>query len=368
MKGFLAFCRRHAVAVISLMLAALSFLFCPSAGWQQAIDWRTLNLLFCLMFVVAGLRGCNFFRVLAQTLLTGCTSYRRLAHLLVRLTFGLSMFVTNDVALIALVPFAIYLLNRLGLQRRLPGLIVLQSLAANLGSMATPIGNPQNLFLYTAHAIPTGAFFLAMLPITLAGALILDLLTHLTLPDEPIAITFAHRQPLTHPAKVRLYGVLFGLCLLSVFRLVPGSLLFGVVIFCALVFCRKALRQVDFGLLLTFVAFFLFSHNIGQLPALGAALRYLLATHTQSTAVLASQVLSNVPAAILLSPFTSDWRALLWGCDIGGFGTPIASLASLISLNLYLREPDARPWRYLLLFLGLNGVLLAALSLLSCVL
>lgn len=347
------FLRANAVAALSAVAAVASLLLAPAPGWWGAVDGRTLCLLFCLMFVVAGLRGCNLFRVTAQALLARCTRYRALAHALVWLTFLLSMLVTNDVALIALVPFGIYVLDRLGLRRRIPGLVALQTAAANLGSLATPIGNPQNLFLYNAHAIPAPAFFAAMLPVTLAGALLLALLLQ-RLRDEPIAVSFAHRRTLTHPRKVALHATLFLLCLLTVFRLFPTGALFAIVLGCALLFCRPILREIDYRLLLTFVCFFVFSHNIGAIAPLRNLLTRLLESHAQATAAIASQALSNVPAAVLLSPFTDDWRGLLWGADIGGFGTPIASLASLISLGLYCREPDARPWVYLLLFTLLN--------------
>ena len=360
--------RANAVTVASLAAAALSFLLVRDPGaWWQAIDLRTLNLLFCLMFVVAGLRECCLFRVLAQRLLAGRTRFRSLAHTLVQLPFWVAMVATNDVALIALVPFAVYALDRLGLRHRLPGLIALQTVAANLGSMATPVGNPQNLFLYTAHLIPPGDFFAATLPVAFAGALLLFGLTH-ALRDEPIDFHFEHHRTLTHRPQAALCGILFALCLLTVFRLLPHAWLFATVLAAALLFCRTALRQVDFALLLTFVGFFVFSHNLGQIDAVRDLLTRLLEDHTQATAAVASQALSNVPAAVLLSPFTDDWRGLLWGADIGAFGTPVASLASLISLGLYLREPGARPWRYLLLFTLLNLAFLLPLSALTLLL
>lgn len=360
--------RANAVTAVSLAAAAFSFLLADRPGdWWRAIDLRTLNLLFCLMFVVAGLRECNLFRVLAQRLLARCVRFRSLAHTLVQLTFWVSAVATNDVALIALVPFAVYALDRLGLRRRLPGLIALQTVAANLGSMATPIGNPQNLFLYTAHLIPPADFFAATLPVAFAGALLLFCLTH-ALRDEPIDFRFEHRRTLTHLPQAWLCGALFALCLLAVFRLFPQTWLFAAVAAAALCLCRTALRQVDFALLLTFVGFFVFSGNLGQVESVHALLTRLLEEHTQATAAVASQILSNVPAAVLLSPFTDDWRGLLWGADIGAFGTPIASLASLISLGLYLREPDARPWCYLLLFTLLNLAFLLPLSALTLLL
>ena len=299
----LRFLRVNAVTAVSLLAAAVSFLFVADPGaWWQAIDLRTLNLLFCLMFVVAGFRGCALFRVLAQSLLADRKSFRALAHTLVQLTFFVSMVATNDVALIALVPFAVYALDRLKLRRRLPGLIALQTVAANLGSIATPIGNPQNLFLYTTYAIPAKDFFAATVPVAFGGVLLLFALTHI-LRNEPIDFRFEHHRTLTHPRKVFLCGGLLVLCLLTVFRLFPHAWLFGLVVVFALLFYRAALRGVDYGLLLTFVGFFVFSNNLGRIPAVSTLLEHLLENHTQATATLASQFLSNVPwGSISASP------------------------------------------------------------------
>lgn len=357
------FLQIHVVTVISFIAAALSFCFSPAKAWWEAIDWTTLNLLFCLMVVVAGMRDCALFRTLAAKLLKGRRRYKALAHALVQLTFLLSMLITNDVALIALTPFAIYLLNQLNLRDRIPGLIVLQTVAANLGSMATPVGNPQNLFLYTAYALHPSTFFAAMLPITLAGALLLAGMTHFV-KDAPLDHV-EPPQPPPMPRTIWVYVVLFALCLCSVFRWVPGGITCGAIILGALCCGGRALKRVDFGLLLTFICFFVFSGNLAQIAAIRDFFAGFLEHHAQTTAAAASQILSNVPAAILLEPFTSDWKGLLFGTDIGGFGTPIASLASLISLGIYLREPDANLLRYLLHFTFINGIFFLFLTLCS---
>ncbi len=357
------FVRVHIVTIVSFFAAALSFCFSPAIKWWQAIDWTTLNLLFCLMVVVAGMRECALFRTLAATLLKGQQRYRTLAHALVQLTFLLSMLITNDVALIALTPFAIYLLNKLNLRDRIPGLIILQTIAANLGSMATPVGNPQNLFLYTAYSVTPGDFFAAMLPITVAGAVLLAITTH-CVKDAPLN-TVAAPQLTPMPRKIWAYGTLFALCLASVFRFVPGWITFVIVTLGALCCGGKAVRKVDYGLLLTFICFFIFSGNLAQIEGIRTFFAGLLEHHAQATAAVVSQFLSNVPAAILLEPFTADWKSLLWGADIGGFGTPIASLASLISFGFYLKEDDAKPLRYLWHFTILNVIFFVFLTLCS---
>lgn len=357
------FLRVHAVTIVSAIAAAGSFCFSPAVTWWKAIDWTTLNLLFCLMVVVAGMRECALFRTLAAKLLKGRQRYRALAHALVQLTFWLSMLITNDVALIALTPFAIYLLNKLNLRDRIPGLIILQTVAANLGSMATPVGNPQNLFLYTAYTLQPSDFFLAMLPVTLAGAGLLAVVTHFVKDAALDNVIPPQTPPMPH--QIWVYGVLFALCLCAVFRVVPGWITFVVVTLGALICGGKALRQVDFGLLLTFICFFIFSGNLAQIECISTFFAGFLEHHVQATAAAVSQFLSNVPAAILLEPFTTDWKGLLLGADIGGFGTPIASLASLISFGIYLKEPDAKPLKYLWHFTLLNVLFFVFLTLCS---
>ena len=357
----LRFLRAHALPAVSLSAAALSFILTPpSMGTLKAIDFKTLNLLFCLMTVLAGLRSCNLFQVLAHTLLGQCATLRGMAHTLVGLTFFLAMLVTNDVALLALVPFSVYVCTLHRQRTHLPVLIILQALAANLGSLVTPIGNPQNLYLYTAQAIPTAAFFAVTVPIALTGCAVLIPLTH-RLPTAPLSPQRGIDVRITHPKRAIACGILFGLCLLSVFRLLPGLWLFAAVTGTALVGFPKILRKVDCGLLGTFVGFFVFSYNIGCWPPLEETLSALCDQAPMATAILTSQVLSNVPAAILLSPFTDNWAHLLLGVDIGGFGTPIASLASLIALNLWFREPESRPLHMLGLFLLHNLLMLFVL-------
>lgn len=370
-----SFLRTHIVPVVSLTIAFLSLFIVPTTTsnkgivWWEAIDLKTLNLLFCLMFVIAGLRECNLFRTLASHLLKGMQHFRALAITLVMFTFFLSMLITNDVALLAMVPFSLYILTKLQLQHHALRLTILQTLAANLGSMATPIGNPQNLFLYTFYHIETLDFFMVMGPITSVGALLLLGLTWMG-KNEPLMqhVDPNHLPHLTHPRKVIILLILFILCLISVFRLIPHAILFSIVFPIGLCFYRKTLQKVDYGLLLTFVAFFIFSHNIGCIPALEQLLHRLLIVAPQTTTILTSQVLSNVPAAILLANFTEAWQPLLLGVNIGGFGTLIASLASLISFNFYLKTEAPHPWRYLFYFTLSNLLFLISLVLLSCIL
>lgn len=321
-----------------------------------------LILLFSLMTVVAGIQDCGVFESLAHRLLAGRHHMRTLTIFLVLLPLFSSMFVTNDVALLAFVPFAILVLECVGKNDRVIPVLVLQTLAANLGSMATPFGNPQNLYLYQQYNLGPVAFFGTILPLVLVSLLFL-IATCLIGRDVTLSVTFP--QPVKLRRKKRLIWLagLFLLCLLCVFRVINASVLLTVVLTTLLLFGRDLLTKVDYGLLATFVCFFVFAGNVGGHIGLRTVLTGALTGHTALVSGLTSQIISNVPAAVLLSGFTQDWRGLLLGVNLGGLGTPIASLASLISLKLYLRTEGADVVRYLLVFTAVNGVGLLILSL-----
>ncbi len=325
----------------------------PSAAYLSYIDFRVLCLLFCLMAVVAGLRDCGLFELLAQRLLAGRKPFRTVCVLLVLLPFFCSMLVTNDVALLAFVPFAVFVLELAGRRDAMIRVIVLQTVAANLGSMATPVGNPQNLYLYAHYQLSAGEFFSLLLPLTLVSLLGL-LAASAWGGGGPLDIVFPRRAEIRAPRRLAAYGALFALCLLSVFRVLPYQALTVIVAAAFLVLSPRLLLEVDYGLLATFVCFFIFSGNLGQLPAVHALLARLLDKSALLSSAAVSQVISNVPAAVLLSPLTDDWRGLLAGVDVGGLGTPVASLASLISLKFYLATEGRHTGRYLLFFTAAN--------------
>lgn len=351
------FLRREPVLSISFVCALVSAFFVPpSAAYLDYIDLRVLCLLFCLMAVVAGLQECGLFLVLAQRLLVGERPVRLISLTLILLPFFCSMLVTNDVALITFVPFAILVLEMVGRRDLLIPIISLQTVAANLGSMATPVGNPQNLFLYAHFSLSMGDFLSLLLPLTLISLVGLAAAGLYFGGKGWISVSFPEQVRLTSPKHLALYLVLFGLCLLSVCRILPYGIL-TVIVIAALLLARPVLlRQVDYMLLLTFVCFFIFSGNLGQMPAVRSALGDLLARSPLLCSAAASQVISNVPAAVLLSGLTEDWKGLLAGVDVGGLGTPVASLASLISMKFYLRSREAKPLPYFLWFTAANVV------------
>ena len=362
LKNIFGFVRREAVLSIALLCALLSMLAVPpDAAYAGYIDLRVLCLLFCLMAVVAGLQQCGLFLVLAQRLLAGRKQLRLLYLLLVLLPFFSSMLVTNDVALITFVPFTVLVLSRIGRSDALIRIVVLQTLAANLGSIATPVGNPQNLFLYSYYALPIGNFLRVMLP--LAGISQLALCAAaLAARHETIEVEFREWEHIVHPRLFLLFCGLFLLCLLSVVHVLHYAILTTIVTLCLLLFARRLFQRVDYALLATFVCFFIFAGNIGRIEAVREALELLTGRSAYLTGLLVSQVISNVPAAVLLSGFTDNWQGLLAGVDVGGLGTPIASLASLISLKLYLKAENASLPRFLLVFTVTNLVGLILLS------
>ena len=361
MKKIKAFLQKETVLCIAALCAVATMLLVPPDGeYLHYIDWRVLCLLLCLMAVVAGFKSLGAFDWLTYQLLRRIKSGRVLGVTLVLLPFFCSMLVTNDVALIVFVPFTLALLSGLGCERAMVPVIVLQTVAANLGSMATPVGNPQNLYLYAAYSLSAGEFFSVVLPLT---AVSLAALTAASVPVLPRALPeqSLREERISSAGKLGLYAALFVLCLLTVFRVVPYPVTTAVVVAALFLADRKLLKEIDFMLLLTFVCFFVVSENLGRVEAVRSFLQSLLSKNSLLTAVGASQVISNVPAAVLLSAFTEDWRALLAGVNIGGLGTPIASLASLITLKLYMRWPGANVGRFMVVFTAANLLGLALL-------
>ena len=363
----LNWCKGEAVLLAAAVCAVISAFFVPpSAAYLSYIDLRVLCLLLCLMAVVASFQYCGVFVVLAQRLLAGRKSLRVLSLLLVLLPFFSSMLITNDVALITFVPFTLLILEMAGHRERIIPVVILQTVAANLGSMATPVGNPQNLFLCGAFSLSAGDFFGTLLPFTLLSLAALAVGALLS-PGHTVQVEFPEKAAIRSPRLLAVLTVLFLLCLLSVFRVLHYGILTAVVVATLLVLRRELLGKVDYCLLLTFVFFFIFAGNMGEIPALRELLAGWMEHSALLTSALASQVISNVPAAVLLAGFTSDWRGLLLGVDLGGLGTPIASLASLIALKFYLRSKDARPGAFLFKFSLVNFgglILLLALAML----
>lgn len=362
------FLKQETVLAVAAALAVVSAFFVrPDAAYLGYIDWRTLAILFSLMTVMAGLRRQGVFDRMGRALLALSGGTLQLVLVLVGLCFFGSMFITNDVALLTFVPFTFAVLDSMGGEMRrklaLP-VVCMQTVAANLGSMLTPIGNPQNLYLYGKSGMGMGAFVALMLPYSLASLVMLVAWAVLVCRGQRSGSGpfLESRQNAPSSRKIiGMYGVLFVVCLLAVMRVLPYGAALAAVLLAALAADRDTLGGVDYSLLLTFVAFFIFIGNLGRIPAFSSWLQGIIAGREVLVSVLASQVTSNVPAALLLSGFTQNTQALIIGTNLGGLGTLIASMASLISYRQIAREEPEGKGKYFALFTLSNVVFLAAL-------
>lgn len=382
--------QKETVCCIAFLLAVISMCFVvPSKNYISYIDFRVLALLFCLMAVVRGFSSIGVFTRLGTMLLTHVHSLRMLSALFIFLCFFFSMLITNDVALITFVPFTILVLSMAEQKEFLIPVIVLETIAANLGSMLTPLGNPQNLYLYTISGLSIGAFVRIMLPYSFVSAILL-LIFILFLPKDTVSTaTAANTANSTNTAtasttsnviceavKARknsrilfaFYLILFLLCLLTVLHILPYQILFFLVLTGFLLLDYRVLKDVDYFLLLTFLCFFIFIGNMKQISLVHELISKLLVHHEVLMGIGASQIISNVPAAILLSGFTDDYSALLIGVNLGGLGTLIASLASLISFKFYTNSEGSDTKRFLGIFTLYNVIFLGGLFVLSLIL
>lgn len=382
--------QKETVCCIAFLLAVISIFFVsPSKNYISYIDFRVLALLFCLMAVVRGFSSIGVFTRLGTMLLTHVHSLRMLSALFIFLCFFFSMLITNDVALITFVPFTILVLSMAEQKKFLIPVIVLETIAANLGSMLTPLGNPQNLYLYTISGLSIGAFVRIMLPYSFVSAILL-LIFILFLPKDTVSTATAANTAnstnsvtasntsnvICEAVKARknprilftAYLILFLLCLLTVLHILPYQIMFLLVLTGFLLLDYRVLKDVDYFLLLTFLCFFIFIGNMKQISLVHELISKLLVHHEVLMGIGASQIISNVPAAILLSGFTDDYSALLIGVNLGGLGTLIASLASLISFKFYANSNGRDTRRFLGIFTLYNVIFLGVLFVLSLIL
>ena len=365
------FIKKETVLFAALVLAAVSCFFVPpDSHYIGYIDFRTLAILFCLMAVMAGLRKIGVFDTLARRLLERVKSFKAVVFILWVLCFVFSMFITNDVALITFVPLTVVILRMLGEKVRdkwLIPIVTMQTIAANLGSMLTPIGNPQNLYLYGKANMDIGDFLLIMLPYSVLAFALLAVWNVILCRKEKSAPTvdFGERKPLSEKKKLIGYIALFAVCLLTVAHIVPYYATLALTALYLLIFDRAVFKKVDYSLLFTFVGFFVFVGNMGRIDVFRDFIESVISGNEIAAAVISSQVISNVPAALLLSGFTENLRALIIGTNIGGLGTLIASMASLISYKYVCGENKSAKLKYLGFFTAANIGFLGFMALLS---
>ncbi len=370
MNKLISFIKREPVLFAALLLAVVSVAIIQPAPslCLQAIDFRTLAILFSLMIVIKAFQSQNFLNVIAARFLRLCKSQRSLYFLMTLLVFFSSMFVTNDVALLTFVPLTLLIFTQIG--SPCLKLVVLETLAANLGSCFTPMGNPQNLYLFSYYAFSAGEFFLLTARIALPSLLILcGMILVLTRKSAPIDQNLLQNRQsyITFDFRTILYIADFILCLLTVFHFVNYLIMLGVTVVIMLVCNFRLFKKVDYSLLLTFVGFFIFTKTLSTVPAFCNFINSMLSTplKTYITGILTSQVISNVPAALLLSGFTGNGDMLLLGVNVGGLGTLIASMASVISFKIYNTSAEAQTpqgRKYFGVFTLYNVVLLIILG------
>lgn len=381
-KKLCAFIKKETVLTVAIVLAVISAVpVVPDKTYAGYIDFRTLSILFCLMAVMAGLQKLGVFRKVAGMLLRHTHNTVQLVEVLVLLCFFFSMVITNDVSLITFVPFTFIVLRLSGedaMKKLAVPVIILQTIAANLGSMLTPIGNPQNLYLYGKAQMSAGAFILLMLPYSLVSLLLLVLCAAVTAKRSKISVQGVTTVSLGDNVEsetaerkgylLPMYLLLFLLCLFTVARVILYPVTLVIVAAAVLILDRSTITKVDYSLLLTFVGFFVFIGNMGRMPAFRDFLQGIIGGREVVTSVIASQVISNVPAALLLSGFTEDVQALIVGTNLGGLGTLIASMASLISYKQVAGEIPEEKKRYFGWFTVANIAFLAILLVLNIIL
>ena len=360
------FIKKNAVMFIAMLAAIITCFFVPiDRQYLNYFDYKTLTCLFCVLAVVCALKNIRFFYVLAQRVVSIFKTARSSILALVYITFIGSMLIANDMALLTFLPLGYFVLTTTNKKKYMAFTFIMQNVAANLGGMLTPFGNPQNLYLYTKFNIPTLEFMSIMVVPFLTSVALITLCCFifvkpekLELPDEPVKLNVK---------RAIVYLVLFALSIIIVFKVVHYLIGLAVILVALLILDRKALKNVDYGLLLTFVFFFIFSGNMSRIPAVQKVFSSLLEKNTLILSALSCQVISNVPSAILLSQFTNNYQSLLLGVNVGGVGTIISSLASLITLREFSAQPEQSVKKYLLQFSAFNftflGILLVVCSL-----
>lgn len=348
----LHFLRRETILIIAVTLAIISsFIAIPKLEY---IDFKVLFLLLNLMIIVAGFKELKILDFIAVSLLNKCTSYKAISFSLVFVTFLSSMLVTNDVALLTFVPLTIIIAKKVNVNPL--KLIIFQTLAANLGSSLTPMGNPQNLFIYSFYNLSPIEFFKITLPLTLLAIVFLVIL--ILKNNENITPLKLEKIQIKNIKGIAIFATLFLIALLSVFKIANYKVSIALTLIVTLIINRKLLKEVDYSLLITFIGFFIFVGNISSLNIVKDFLSNILdgSNNTYFSSILLSQGISNVPATMLISNFTNYYKELLLGVNIGGMGTIIASMASVISFKLYVKEYKSFSGQFIKSFTFFNAL------------
>ncbi len=362
----IGFVKKDYLLVISAFLALISLFLVPfdtvmSYKYDRILETICTLLLFLL--IVAGLRECNALNKMAQLALSNIKTTRALCLVLILLPFFCAMLFSNDVSLLTFVPLAIAILGMADMKRMMIVVVVLQTVAANVGSYLTPFGNPHNLYIFNLHDLydfDLWEYEMKLIPIVAIGAIALLIMTML-IKNVPLNSRIQNNDEIKDKRVVFVLIALFTLAIITVIDLIPFYITLAIFIVAFLIMMPKIFVKVNYSILFIFFFLFIFANGLTNMESVHSLISDLMAWDPMLTTVLTSQFTSNVPSTILLQPFTSDWGAVLVGADIGGFGTPIASMASIISLKFYLQEEDSSILSYLKIFLLVNIVMLAVL-------
>ncbi|PKK93664.1 MAG: anion transporter [Tenericutes bacterium HGW-Tenericutes-6] len=353
MRRFSAYLFKDKVFVVAMILAILSMFFIPpSLAYVNYINWKVLIIMMTIMIAVGGLYETHFFDYIATKLVMRFKSIKWIALVLILTTFFLAMFLTNDAVLLTLIPFTVFITIHTGTKKYAVMIIILQTIAANMGSALTPMGDPQNIYLYAFYDIPFHTFLSMTFPISLIGFILIVCTSLLTIPNQSCDLNIV--PPNVQISKIFLYLLLLINALLTVLRLVHPWMTLAITLIMTFIWFRHLFKKVDYHLLLTFLSFFIFTGNLSQMDILDGLFQSVLQSETSVyfSGLLLSQFISNVPASVLLSTFTdlSYAKALLQGVNVGAMGTIIGSLASLISFKYMIEHYKSDVKRYLLYY------------------
>lgn len=354
------FIKNEVVLSVAIVLAIITCFFVPiDKEYLNYFDYNTLVCLFCMLAVVAGLKSTNVFELISRKMINLFHTRRAVIYSLVFGTFFFDMIVANDMSLITFLPLTYLVLHSTKNDKYLAFTFIMQTIAANMGGMITPYGNPQNLYLYSYYNIPTSEFFGILLVQAITVAVLLWICCSF-ISNEKLTLR-RKSKIIISKEKLYIYAVLFVLVILTIFRVIPYMITFAIVILTILITDRKRFRQVDYALLATFSVFFIFSGNIARIPVIKEFISNIVVKNTLLAGIVSCQLISNVPTAIFLSKFTMNYRELLISVNIGSLGILISSLASLITLKEFLKHQPKNFWKYLGLFTIFNTMFLIVL-------
>lgn len=366
MKKFSYFILKDKVFLIAVVIAIFTMFFVPpSQEYISYMNYKVLVVMLTIMLAVAGIYESHFFYYVATKLVMHLKNIRYISLSIIMTTFLLAMFLTNDAVLLTLIPFSIFILKHIKMERHIIYVIILQTIAANMGSALTPMGDPQNIYLYEYYQIPFNDFLGMTLPITIIGGILIIISTIILMPKKVVELNIT--TPKVDLKKLGIYSLILLNALFSILRIIPLLYTFIITIVLGLIFARHLFKRVDWYLLLTFVSFFIITGNLSRMENIGLVLANFLdgKIKVYFTGMISSQFISNVPSAVLLSTFTdaSMARYLLQGVNVGAMGTLIASLASLISFKYILRDFSKLTKKYILIYSLISLIFMMVITL-----